>query len=176
VCEIYNDDYPIDLKILYRNNESGLLIQFPVQNPVANNLVPQLQNLVFEPPPPPPDNGALININPDDQMDGGMTGQELLDLPVTGWPGSCAICYGDDNTDLCRVDCRAGHIFHCGCIDQWRNARDYNGRRNRRCPLCRDIITYKISVPDNMAERLPSGFGKRKSKMSPEEKYLRSFI
>ena len=78
------------------------------------------------------------------------------------FPGECMICGESDyrNGLFCRVNCPAGHVFHCGCIERWRNTPQVNpyfesGWQNG-CPICRaDIDT--VSVVRNLNK-----FGKRK--------------
>ena len=87
------------------------------------------------------------------------------------------MCYNgeeapDGTRNLCRVDCPMGHVFHCYCINTWRNTRKWDGAEtddgekiyngwNNYCPICRKgseqnptpIITERapviISRPDD---------------------------
>lgn len=144
-----------------------------LENPSEEYLDNLLQNWPVEIPQDLVDNGEtsnpnqLITINPEDTMDGGMTGQELLSLPVSNheWGGMCYICHDSDTNGLCRVDCSRGHIFHCECIDMWRNTRltnqYFNYHWHMDCPMCHELITYKVPLTPDMAASLPSSFGKR---------------
>jgi hypothetical protein len=66
----------------------------------------------------------------------------------------CRICF---NTlpdgipdDFCRIDCEMGHIFHCYCINKWRNTKTDNGvfytGWNMHCPLCRGGSVRNTSI------------------------------
>ena len=95
--------------------------------------------------------------------------------PITSrsWPDQCIICLEEDKTGLCRVNCSEGHIFHCKCLQDWRNTKtnagvvyDFNaatfeGGWNDGCPLCRELITQvmKTEIPSDFV----SSFGKRKN-------------
>jgi hypothetical protein len=85
----------------------------------------------------------------------------ILSKPLTSyvWPGMCQICL-DSNTDgLCRVNCNAGHIFHCDCINGYRDTYTVFGWNNK-CPVCRTDITEMAKVSSDIASKLPSSFGK----------------
>ena len=86
--------------------------------------------------------------------------QELLNKSLTSfvWPGQCQICLEPETEDLCRVNCAVGHIFHCACINQYRNNRTIYGWNNK-CPVCRTDIAEMVKVPEGMS--LPMEFGKR---------------
>ena len=71
----------------------------------------------------------------------------------------CRICYEPVVGEGCRVNCRAGHIYHCGCINKWRNTRAPNGSWHNTCPYCRAQITQMYHV--NIPEGFTTGFGKR---------------
>jgi hypothetical protein len=92
---------------------------------------------------------------------------------------------------FCRVNCQAGHIFHCECINQWRNTLQYNPYYQRNdwqnnCPICRGAIDQMVKMVLPKAF-LPSSteFGKRRKsytfafklstlkKLNMEIKYLR---
>jgi hypothetical protein len=90
---------------------------------------------------------------------------EILNKPLTSyvWPGMCQICLDSDTAGLCRVNCDAGHIFHCDCIRQYRDTYTAYGWNNK-CPVCRTFISSMVSVTPNVAQNLPTSFGKRHSK------------
>jgi hypothetical protein len=97
--------------------------------------------------------------------------QILLNKPLNSyvWPGICQICQEEDKEGLCRVNCKDGHIFHCHCINTWRNTRNTNtyyeyGWRND-CPVCHEAIESMVQVTPMIASKLPTEFGK-KSKRS----------
>uniref|UniRef100_A0A6C0AYT7 RING-type domain-containing protein n=1 Tax=viral metagenome TaxID=1070528 RepID=A0A6C0AYT7_9ZZZZ len=99
--------------------------------------------------------------------------QILLAKPLTSyvWPGMCQICFTDDREGLCRVNCEAGHIFHCECVNSWRNTRKtntyYEHDWHNDCPVCHEEIESMVMVTPAVAEKLPSSFGKS-SKQSME--------
>jgi hypothetical protein len=77
-------------------------------------------------------------------------------VPAIGsasYPDMCVICQDPVVGEGCRVNCPAGHIFHCECINEWRNTR------HNECPLCRQLIyqMYYVDIP----ERITTEFGKR---------------
>jgi len=78
------------------------------------------------------------------------------------WPGMCQICTDSDPVNLCLVDCDVGHIFHCDCINTWRNTKTAYGWNNK-CPVCRNnpISTIAHITPEIT---LPSSFGKKSIK------------
>ena len=74
----------------------------------------------------------------------------------------CVICQeGINDQDLCRVNCSVGHIFHCSCINQWRNTRTDFGWNNN-CPSCREPINSFVNVTPDILPRLPTEFGKKR--------------
>jgi len=105
-----------------------------------------------------------------------------LTIEPSSYPGECVIC-GEGNVagGFCRVNCAARHIFHCKCINQWRNTPQVNpffehGWQNN-CPICRDPITkmIELKLPSNLLPQRPSmEFGNRilKVKLIRLIKYL----
>ena len=96
--------------------------------------------------------------------------QDILSKPLTSyvWPGMCQICLDDSTDGLCRVNCSAGHIFHCDCINGYRDTYTDFGWNNN-CPVCRTGITEMAQVsPDT---KLPTSFGKR-NKYKSDLNYL----
>ncbi len=87
--------------------------------------------------------------------------QEIVSKPITSdvWPGRCQICLTSNQENLCRVNCTKGHIFHCDCLNEWRDTYTRFGW-NDKCPSCREPINQAVHVPDNID--LPTEFGKRK--------------
>ena len=90
----------------------------------------------------------------------------VVDLPdnikVTyfAWPGICQICSEPEPINLCLVNCEVGHIFHCECINQWRNTKIAQGWQDR-CPVCRDndistisYVTPKIALPNSFGKKM----------------------
>ena len=115
--------------------------------------------------------------------------QELLDKPMTSyiWEGQCMICLDNTREGLCRVNCSAGHVFHCDCVNMWRNSRLTNSYFNygwhNDCPVCHEPIKNMVEVPPDYAARLPTEFGKKRSvsrtstklkKLNKEIKFLSS--
>jgi len=107
--------------------------------------------------------------------------QILLAKPLTSyvWPGMCQICFTDDREGLCRVNCEVGHVFHCDCVNSWRNTRKtntyYNYGWHDDCPVCHEAIESMVMVTPGVAEKLPSSFGRSKNKLKVidfEIKYL----
>ena len=90
----------------------------------------------------------------------------------------CQLCFDDDTTQpICRVNCNYGHIFHCECINAYRNTRTGYGWNNK-CPICVQrgdpVITSMVNLTTERIEHLPSSFGKKRDKFNAEIKYLRS--
>ena len=102
----------------------------------------------------------------------------ILDKPLTSfvWPGMCQICLESDPSEsggLCRVDCAVGHIFHCDCMNGYRNTRTIYGWNNK-CPVCRTEIYRYANFPSSRNAQLPAEFGKARG--NSEIKYLKSLI
>jgi hypothetical protein len=96
--------------------------------------------------------------------------QILLAKPLTSyvWPGMCQICFTDDREGLCRVNCEVGHIFHCDCVNSWRNTRKtntyYEHDWHNDCPVCHEPIENMVMVNSKVASELPSSFGKKQKR------------
>jgi hypothetical protein len=82
--------------------------------------------------------------------------------PITD--STCGVCLDTIVGEGCRVDCPAGHIFHCECINEWRNTRIsrdviLEDRFHNDCPLCRASISsmYHVDIPEGFT----TNFGKR---------------
>jgi hypothetical protein len=101
----------------------------------------------------------------------------ILNKPITSYvyPGLCQICLEEDRSKLCRVNCRVGHVFHCKCINEYREGYTVYGWNNK-CPVCREeTIDKMVRLTPNIASSLPTEFGKRKNvlkKVESEIKYL----
>ena len=80
----------------------------------------------------------------------------------------CQICLDESTDGLCRVNCDAGHIFHCDCINGYRDTYTVYGWNNN-CPVCRTGITEMAQVSPNT--KLPSSFGKT-NKLRSDLNYL----
>jgi len=82
------------------------------------------------------------------------------------WPGMCQICFTDDREGLCRVNCKVGHIFHCDCVNQWRNTHMtntyYEHGWHNDCPVCHEKIESMVMVTPKVASSLPTSFGKKR--------------
>jgi hypothetical protein len=101
-----------------------------------------------------------------------VTGPANPVITSASYPDQCIICQ-EPVVKGCRVNCKKnatenlkdqGHIFHCDCINEWRNTRATNtfydkGWQNG-CPLCRVPIDsmYYITIP----EGFKTEFGKRR--------------
>jgi len=81
------------------------------------------------------------------------------------WPGMCVICLESDKSDLCRVNCEVGHVFHCDCINEYRDTYTEYGWNNN-CPVCRISIDKVVKLNSKFSELLPTSFGKKRSKMT----------
>jgi hypothetical protein len=99
----------------------------------------------------------------------------ILNKPLSSyvWPGKCPICLDDERSNLCRVNCRTGHIFHYDCITGWRNSRKQNTEHETHwsndCPVCNDPIVSMVHVSPEISERLPNEFGRRRSKITVKQ-------
>jgi len=77
----------------------------------------------------------------------------------------CNICLEPVIGEGCRVNCPAGHIYHCDCINEWRNTRAgneyYDKGWQNGCPLCRVPIDsmYYITIPKDFKT---TEFGKKR--------------
>ena len=56
------------------------------------------------------------------------------------YPDICVICQESVVGEGCRVNCPAAHIYHCECINGWRNSRAtdtyFDTDWHDECPLC----------------------------------------
>ena len=82
--------------------------------------------------------------------------------------GECAICMDTEPQSWCRVNCPAGHTFHCACIKEYTNTlknsdvENYvyeEGNFNDQCPLCNKRFTQLSELPD--PRNLINNFGKK---------------
>ena len=79
------------------------------------------------------------------------------------YPDICVICQESVVGEGCRVNCPAAHIYHCECINGWRNSRAtdtyFDTDWHDECPMCRQPITqmYHVDIPEGFT----TGFGKR---------------
>lgn len=175
--------FTVPIKVLFINNipaniSVGLrnaLIQFRETNVAA------YARWVRERPPRNPNDYVepyILYGEPDQNPDQLINNPALATTEVTGrsWPGECRICFDSDLLDgYCRVNCNAGHIFHCSCINQWRNTRLVNSFHqhgwHNECPLCRQIISEiaNIEVPPGTA------FGKHRKGKFVSKQLLKQF-
>jgi hypothetical protein len=96
--------------------------------------------------------------------------------------GECAICMDTEPQSWCRVNCPAGHTFHCACIKEYTNTlknsdvENYvyeEGNFNDQCPLCNKKFTELSELPD--PQGLINQFGKkRKNEKSRDLEYLQT--
>ena len=137
----YYHPHTILIKVLYRNIPVSIINEINNKKNNINTINPDQLTLLENP---------LAN--------------DLLNLPLTSnvWPGMCVICQeGINDQDLCRVNCSVGHIFHCSCVNQWRNTITDFGWNNN-CPSCREPINSFVNVTPDILPRLPTEFGKKR--------------
>jgi hypothetical protein len=93
-------------------------------------------------------------------------------VPAIGsarYPGNqCNICLEPVVGEGCRVNCDAGHIFHCDCINKWVE-RSYE---KITCPFCRQEINsmYHVNIPEGFTTE----FGRRRSNFGKKRKSTKS--
>ena len=81
------------------------------------------------------------------------------------YPDMCVICQEPVVGEGCRVNCPAGHIYHCDCINGYRNSRAgnefYDTVWHNDCPYCRQPISqmYRVNIPEGFT----TGFGRRRN-------------
>jgi hypothetical protein len=100
-------------------------------------------------------------------------------VPAIGsasYPDMCVICQDPVVGEGCRVNCPAGHIYHCDCINGWRNSRatdTYDDRHwQNGCPYCRAQISqmYHVNIPEDFR----TGFGRRRSNFGKKRRSTKS--
>jgi hypothetical protein len=174
--------FTIPIKVLFINNipdvSVGLrnaLIQFRETGAAA------YARRLRENPPRNPDDyeePRILYGEPDQNPNQLINNPELANAEVTerSWPGECRICFDTDFLDgYCRVNCEAGHIFHCSCINLWRNTRMQNSFHqhgwHNQCPLCRQNISEiaNVEIPPGMA------FGKHRKSKFVSKQLLKQF-
>jgi len=89
-------------------------------------------------------------------------------IPAIGsasYPDMCVICQEPVVGEGCRVNCPAGHIYHCDCINGYRNSRAgnefYDSGFHNDCPYCRQPISQMYHV--NIPEGFKTGFGRKRT-------------
>ena len=96
-------------------------------------------------------------------------------VPAIGsasYPDMCVICQEPVVGEGCRVNCPAGHIYHCDCINGYRNSRAgneyYDSDFHNDCPYCRQPISqmYRVNIPEGFT----TGFGRRRSNFGKKRK------
>jgi hypothetical protein len=86
--------------------------------------------------------------------------------------GMCYICLDsfDPQQEYCKLNCPAGHVFHCACIKEYTNtlrnsdveAYVYEeGNFNDQCPLCNKKFTELSKLPD--PKNSINNFGKKRN-------------
>jgi hypothetical protein len=100
-------------------------------------------------------------------------------VPAIGsasYPDVCVICQEPVVGEGCRVNCPAGHIYHCDCINEWRNSRAtntyYDTHWQNGCPYCRAPISQMYHV--NIPEGFTTGFGRRRSNFGKKRRSTKS--
>jgi len=87
------------------------------------------------------------------------------EIGSASYPDVCIICHDPVIGKGCRVNCNAGHIYHCGCINDWRNTPAGNEYHDtdwqNGCPLCRQKIDsmYHVNIPEGFT----TGFGRKRT-------------
>jgi hypothetical protein len=96
-------------------------------------------------------------------------------VPAIGsasYPDVCVICQEPVVGEGCRVNCPAGHIYHCDCINEWRNSRAtntyYDTHWQNGCPYCRQPISqmYRVNIPEGFT----TGFGRRRNNFGKKQR------
>ena len=87
------------------------------------------------------------------------------EITSKSYPDVCMICQDSVVGEGCRVNCDAGHIYHCDCINGWRNSRAgnefYDTNWHDNCPICRQPIDsmYHVDIPEGFT----TGFGRKRT-------------
>ena len=90
------------------------------------------------------------------------------------YPDMCVICQEPVVGEGCRVNCPAGHIYHCDCINGYRNSRAgnefYDSGFHNDCPYCRQPISqmYQVNIPEGFT----TGFGRRRSNFGKKRRNI----
>ena len=188
LCEVYNDGvrnrngreyrpYTMEVGVLYRNISRDMLnrrldaIQLRRE---ANELLARQRRLqqgrgLFMPQRPVYNDVPLNNRNPNQLQ---VVPAPDPVPPITsssyssdGSEDGCPICMAPVVGQGCRVNCRYQHIFHCDCIDEWRNTSyaTPNGDRgwHNNCVKCNLPISqmYHVDIPEGFTTT--TEFGKR---------------
>jgi hypothetical protein len=85
--------------------------------------------------------------------------------------GMCNICFDsfDPLRDYCKVNCPAGHTFHCDCISEYFNHKKNRGvvgyfhefnDFNDQCPMCKQQVTTISKLPSPLV--MINKFGKKR--------------
>ena len=178
VCELYNDSstsnsiniYTVIIRLLYRNITDSVLEELQRQLRVYRQNQQRLRDEINARERAEREElYARYPINPvrnPNQL-------QLVDPPEpvppikrASYPGQCMICLDEVEGQGCRVNCPAGHVFHCDCINQWRNTRQTNpylehGWQNG-CPICRADITQMYHVEITPEIQSETAFGKKR--------------
>ena len=96
------------------------------------------------------------------------------------WDGNCVICMENTSNHWCRVNCPAGHVFHCECINEFTNTlkntsvvgyQYRQGNFNDQCPLCNKKFT-QLSILPYSKEMINNRFRFGKKTLLSDFKYL----
>jgi hypothetical protein len=167
LCEVYHDGltnnreyspFTMEVKVLYRNISRELIdntledrINRARQLPAPRVLFPEYEE---EPNQRNPNQLRVVQ-----------TPNNTPPIGSASYPDVCVICQEPVVGEGCRVNCPAGHIYHCECINTWRNTRAtntyYNTHWQDGCPYCRAPISQMYLV--NIPEGFTTGFGRRRS-------------
>ena len=91
--------------------------------------------------------------------------EPVPEIKRRSYPDKCMICHDEIVGRGCRVNCDAGHIYHCVCINDWRNTPAGNEYVDtdwqNGCPLCRQKIDsmYHVDIPEGFT----TGFGRKRT-------------
>jgi len=169
LCEVYNDarrhpagseytPFTMEVKVLYRNI-SRELIDNTLEDRInrARQLpAPRVLFSEYEEEP---------NQRNPNQLQVVPTPDPVPPIGSASYPDVCVICQEPVVGEGCRVNCPAGHIYHCDCINEWRNSRAtntyYDTHWQNGCPYCRAPISsmYHVNIPEGFT----TGFGRRRS-------------
>jgi hypothetical protein len=115
----------------------------------------------------------LNEVNPN-QLQVVPTPNNTPPIGSASYPDMCVICQEPVVGEGCRVNCPAGHIYHCDCINGYRNSRAgndyYDSGWHNDCPFCRQPISqmYRVNIPEGFT----TGFGRRRSNFGKKRRNI----
>jgi hypothetical protein len=182
VNSLLGDSYYVTEITTYRNGEEFLYNEDDWENPIESNqtrnfevLDPESGQMVTRTLNVPTAN-TFIDTHTDDfslNQDNPNPPQRVPYAPPHHFDGKCYICFEDYDPlqDYCKVNCPAGHTFHCDCISEY-----FNHKKNRavvgyfyrendfndQCPMCQHKVTTISKLPHSLA--MINKFGKKNKK------------